>query len=157
SPVIFLERTHVQVFTADGSDTIHGCGGTGNRCDAGNTMVDRRAANGFFVEEGFATQRRVDDEIAFPALDVVGNVRPAFVHFIDAFDLDAGVTQNASGTARCDDLETHFQKIGSDFGDEVLVVLIDADKRDSRFRQDRPGTDLRLYICLAECVIDSHD
>ncbi len=71
------------------SNSFCGGGGGGERGDAGNVVADCGAADGFFVVEGFAAERRVDDEIYFGGFDEVDDVRPAFIYFEDGFDFDS--------------------------------------------------------------------
>ena len=62
-------------------------GGVGGRkCrDAGNIVANRSAANGFFVVEGLAAQRRVDDQVDLAGFNEVDDVGAAFVYFENGF------------------------------------------------------------------------
>src|SRR5207247_10694059 len=98
--MVFLQRSDVQVFAPNRAYAIdRGCS-TGDGGDAGYMMIDCRAANRLLVKEGFAAERRVDDEIHLAALDVVHNMPLPFVHFVDCLDLDAGTAQPPSVSER---------------------------------------------------------
>src|SRR5690242_17640722 len=79
----------------------------GQRRDARNVVANRGAANGFFIVEGFAAQRRIDDQIDLAGLDEVNDIGPAFVYFEDAFGFDACSVQSSSGAASGGELKTH--------------------------------------------------
>ncbi len=112
--MILLQRSDVQAFAPNRAYAIdRGCS-AGDGGDAGYMMIDGRAPNRLLVKEGFAAERRVNDEIHLAALDVVHNMRPAFVHFVHCFDLDARTPQHPSGSARRDDLETDLNEICDD-------------------------------------------
>src|SRR5882672_10544919 len=98
-------------------------------------MIDSRPADRLFVEERFTAKRCIDDQINLAALDIVNDVRPAFVDFINRFDFDAEASEYTCGSSRRDNLETDFDKVCSNFRNEILVVLIDADERHSALWQ----------------------
>src|SRR5439155_22085327 len=135
--VVFLNGFHIQALATDGADSINGGSGAGDRGDAWHAMIDCCASNGFFIEERFTAERRIDNEIDLAALDVIDNMRPALVHFVDGFDFDSGIAQNSGRAARCDNLEPNFNQISSNFGDDVFVVLVDADERHAGPWQNR--------------------
>ena len=74
--------------------------GRGQRGDARNVVANGGAANGFFVVEGFAAERSVDDQIDFAGLDEIDDVGAAFVYFEDAFGFDARGLESGGGAAR---------------------------------------------------------
>src|SRR5438094_7529952 len=109
--MVFLQRADVQTLTPNRAYPVdRGCG-AGNCGDAGHMMVDRRAANRFLVEEGLAAQRCVDDEVDLAALDVVDDVRPAFIDLINGLDVDPGTAQHLSRSARRNDFETNRDEV----------------------------------------------
>src|SRR2546422_967745 len=112
--MIPLQRSDVQAFAPNRAYAIDRGSSARDGGDAGYMMIDGRAPNRHLVKEGFAAERRVNDEIHLAALDVVHNMRPAFVHFVHCFDLDARTPQHPSGSARRDDLETDLKEICDD-------------------------------------------
>src|SRR5438067_1793376 len=109
--MVFLKRPHVQALASNRAYPVdRGCGAR-DRSDAGHMMGDRCAADCLFVEEGFAAERRIDDEIDLAALDVVDDMRPAFINFINGLNIDAGTTKHLRRSARRNDLETDFDEV----------------------------------------------
>ena len=88
--MVFLQGPDVETFAPNRAYAVDGGCSTGNRSNAGHMMVDCRTANRFFVKERFPAERCIDDEVHLAALDVVDDVRPALVHFINRLDLEAG-------------------------------------------------------------------
>ena len=84
-----------------------------------------------FIEERFAAKGCIDDKIDLAAFDIVDDVRPSFVNFVDRFHVDAGTSEHACGSSRGDDFETNFQQVSGNFRNEIFVVLIHADERNS--------------------------
>ena len=73
--------------------------------------MDCGPADGSLIEKGFLAERRVDQEVDLPALDVIRNVRTAFVNLIDGLDGHSGITQNLSCAASRDDVESHTDQV----------------------------------------------
>ena len=96
---------------ADGAD---GGGGAGQRRDARHFVHHRRAAHGAIVEERLAAERRVDDEIDLAVDDLVGDVRPPFVHLEHDVDVEAVRAQVRGGAARGDQAEPELGQIARD-------------------------------------------
>src|SRR5262249_15368978 len=140
--MVFLDRFNVEAVAPDGANTVHSRGCTRYRGDARNTVIDRRAPDRPFIEEGLAAKRRVDDQVDLAALDEVYDVRPAFVDLVDRFDFNIGISQHPRRAARGDDLESDFDQIRRDFGYEILVVLIHADECNAGFRKHGTCADL---------------
>ena len=66
------------------------------RCDTRNVVAYRCTANGFFVIEGFASERSVDHQVYFAGLNEIDDVGAALVYFEDAFGFDARALQSGS-------------------------------------------------------------
>src|SRR5215510_14925655 len=111
--MVLLNRFHIQALATDRADAVDSCSAARNGCDAGHAVIDCRAANRLFIEKRLTTERRIDNEMDFSAFDVIHNVRPALVHFVNGFDVYSGTSQNSGCSARCDDLETDLDKISS--------------------------------------------
>src|SRR5262245_56727414 len=109
--MVFLNGLHIEALAAECANTVNGSSSAWNRCDAWNAMIDCCPANRFFVEKGFAAEWRIDDQMNFPALDVVHNVRPALVHFVNRLNFDSGISENLGGPARRDDFEADLDEI----------------------------------------------
>src|ERR1700683_113775 len=134
------------------------CGGAGRqRGDARDVVTDRSAADGFFVVEGFAAERRVDDQVYLSRFDQVNDVRTPFVHFVNRVDFDAGARQSRGRTARGRDAESGGGEIFYDGADMFFVVVVDADENDARKRQPLTSGQLRLGERQAEGRRDAHD
>ncbi len=137
---VFLKRADAEAFSLQRTYAGNGGGSAGNRGDARNSIVDGGAADRFLVKERFLAQRSIDDEIHLPALHVVRDVRPAFIHLVDGLHGHSGVSQHLRRSARRDDLKSHLHQIRGDLRNQPLVVLIHADERHSGLRQHRSGS-----------------
>ena len=62
--VQILQGAHFGFVAGHGANAARGSAGGGKRGDAGNVVADGGAANGFFVVERFAAERRIDEQIA---------------------------------------------------------------------------------------------
>jgi len=91
SGVIFLQRVDAQALLLERTDPINGSGRARNRGDAWNTVMYGRTANGPLVEKGLPAESGVDNEMDFAALDVIDDVWPAFIDFVDCLGGDTGV------------------------------------------------------------------
>src|SRR2546422_910004 len=112
--MVFLQRPDVQTLAPNRAYAVdRGCS-AGNRGDARHMMVDRRAADRLLVKEGFAAEGCVDDQIDLAALDVIDDVRPAFIDFINGLDVDAGTAKHLRRSTRRNDLETDFNEVCHD-------------------------------------------
>src|ERR1051326_3586281 len=109
--MVFLQRANIQAFAPDSPYAVDGGSRTRNCCNAGNVVIDSSTADRLFIEERFAAEGSIYDKIDLAALDVVDDVRPSFVNFIDRFHVDAGTSEHASGSSRRDDFETTFQQV----------------------------------------------
>src|SRR6516165_10184900 len=109
--MVLLQGADVQVFATNCTDSVNGCGSARDRGYARNVVVDRGATDRFFVEERFAAKRSIDDEVDLTALDVVHNMRAAFIDLVNRFDFNSRTAQHASGSSCRDDFETDFDKV----------------------------------------------
>src|ERR1043166_3497813 len=132
--MVFLQRANIQAFTPDSPYAVDGGSSTRNCCNAGNVVIDSGSADCPFIEERFAAKGCIYDKIDLAALDIVDDVRPSLVNFVDRFHVDAGTSEHASGSSGRDDFETNFQQVRGNFRNEILVVLIHADEGHSGFR-----------------------
>src|ERR1051326_463564 len=155
--MVFLQRADIQAFTPDSPYAIDGGSSTRNCCNAGNVVIDGSPADRLFIEERFAAKGCIYDEIDFAALDIVDDVRPSFVNFIDRFHVDARTSEHACGSSRRDDFKTNFQQVSGNFRNEIFVVLIYADKGHSGLWQDRSRTGLSFDVSLPKRVVHAHD
>src|SRR5438552_212243 len=154
--MVFLDRFHIQAFAANRTNTIHCRGSSRNGCDARDTMIDRGAANGFFIEERLTAERCIDDQVDLSALDVIYDMRPSFIHLVNGLYLDSGIPEYSSGPTCRNDLETHFNEVRGNFRNEVLIVLVHANEGDARLRQNGTRADLRLHVYLSERIVYTH-
>ena len=89
--VQILKRVDAEGMIDHGADAARrGLRGS-KRGDAGDLIAHGGAADGFLVVKRLAAKRRIDDEIDLAALDVVDDVGPPFIHFINGFDFDTGI------------------------------------------------------------------
>src|SRR5262249_24682688 len=79
-----------------------------------------------------------------------------FIDLINRLGFDTVDPQDLGSTSRGDNLKPLLNKIGRNLGDNVLVMLVDADEGHSGLRQNRTGANLRLYVSLTKTVIDTH-
>ena len=75
--------------------------------------MDSGSTNGLFIEEGFTPKGSIDDEMDLAALDVIDDVRTAFVHFVDRLRVDSGVSQDLSRPPSSDDFEADLGQLDS--------------------------------------------
>lgn len=115
--VMLLQTDDAQfAFFAHGGDGVGGGIGAGQCGKGDNTVLHRRATDGAFIVKGRTSERRIDDQVNFIALDQVHHVRAAFVDFEHALAMDAGVVQKACRAAR-----------GHDFEAQIVQAFGDAD------------------------------
>ena len=142
--VVVLQRADAEALLAQRADRADGGGGAGERGDARHLVHHRGAADRAIVEERLAAERRVDDEIDLAVDDLVGDVRPAFVHLEDDVDVEAVGAQVGGGPARRDQAEAELGEIARDRQQVRLVVVVDADERRAALGQPLPDRQLRL-------------
>src|SRR5882762_4036232 len=97
------------------------------RCQRGNTrdvIANCSAANGFFVVEGFAPERSVNDQIDLSGLDEINDVGAAFVHLEYAFGFDARGMQRRGGSASRGQLKSQRGKLFTDGGEMFFVTVV---------------------------------
>src|SRR5579863_8874536 len=121
----------------------------GKRCDTRNVVANGGAANRFFIVEGFASERRIDDQVAFAGLNQVNDVGAALIYFEDALGLYAGGVQSRGGAASSGKLKPERRKFFSDRGEMFFVAVVDAEKDRSFAWQALPGGQLRFGESLA--------
>src|SRR5271155_768821 len=151
-----LEGGNVGGVSGHGANAAGGGAGGRQRGDAGNVVAHGGAANGFFVVEGFAAERRVDDQIHLAGLDQVHDIRAALVHFVHRFKLDPRASECCAGASRGDDSQAGGSEVLGDGGDMALVVVVDAHEDNSRERQALACGELRLGKGEAECGGNAH-
>ena len=106
-----LEAVHFPLHLLERVDPAHRSFCGGERRDARNVVANGGAANGFFVVERFAAQRRVDDQWTLPVLmrsTMFG--RPSFTlkHFLAR---NAGGAHRRAGAARGNDFESQRARV----------------------------------------------
>src|SRR5580693_5387291 len=109
------------------------------RRDARNVIANRGAANGFFVVEGFAAKRRVNDQIDFASFDKVHDIGTPFIYFVDRLRWNAGSFEGRGGAARRQQTETQIVQLFSERAEVTLVAVIHAEKNRALTRQARAG------------------
>src|SRR4029077_7880315 len=100
----------------------------GKRGDAWNVVADSSAANGFFVVEGFAAERSVDDQIDFAGLDEIDDVGAAFIYLEYAFGFDSCGLKSSGGSARGGELKPERSEFFTDGREMSFVPIIDAEE-----------------------------
>src|SRR5262245_18556331 len=80
SCVVVLQGTYADPLIAHRTDGRHGGGRAGQRRDTRDFVHHRRTPDGAVVEERLPAERGVDDQIDLLVDDLVGDVRPSFVH-----------------------------------------------------------------------------
>ena len=120
--------------------------------DARNVVADGGAADGFFVVEGLAAERRVDHQIDFPCLDEVDDVGAALVHFENRFDLDACCVKAAAVPRVAKIFNPAATRSFATVADVPLVAIVYANENDALLRQALPGCKLRFGKRQAEGV-----
>ena len=109
SPVQVLQSGNFEFsLTLRAQTSYRGIGGR-ERGDAGHVVANRCATNGFFVVEGFAAERGVNDQIHFARFYQVDDIRPAFVYFEHCLDLTRSLKRRR-GAARGNQLESEDYK-----------------------------------------------
>ena len=76
--VVFLDGFDVEAAFFEGIYGLSGGYCTGNGCEIGDTMHQRRAPDGVGCLLGCLALRGVDDELDFVVFDVVDNIRTSF-------------------------------------------------------------------------------
>ncbi len=84
-----LQGVYFGAMAGHGANAERGGARRGQRGNARNVVANGGAADGFFVVEGFAAERRVDEQIDLAGFDEVDDIRAPFVYFVDRFDFDA--------------------------------------------------------------------
>src|ERR1700726_1455488 len=83
----------------------------GKRGDAGDPVTHSGAPDGFFVIEGLAAERRINDQIDATGFDQIDDVRAAFVSLIDGFGSYARRGERCGGAASGQQSESEFREI----------------------------------------------
>ena len=114
------------------------------RGDARHVVSHRRAANRFFIVEGFAAKGRIDDEVHFSCFHEIHDIGPAFIHLVNSFDRNASGSNRSRSAACGDQLQPSAPQILRKSRDMTLIVVVDAQKDDALPRQLLPRRQLRL-------------
>src|ERR1700688_880119 len=121
----------------------------GKRSDAWNVVANGGAANGFFVVEGFAPERSIDDQIDFASLDQIDDVWAAFIYFKDALGLDPCSVQSSGGAASSGQLKAQRRELLANGGEMLFVAVVDAEENSAFARQALPCGQLCFGKSLA--------
>src|SRR5580704_2796573 len=90
------------------ANSAGGSVGRRERRDTWNVIANGGSANGFFVVERFATQRRVDDQVDLARFDEVHDVGTSFIHFEHGLRFNPGTFERGSSPARGKQQETEI-------------------------------------------------
>src|SRR5579871_6953034 len=100
-----LQRRNFDRLLDQSANAARGGVGRGKRGDAGNVVPNGGPADRFFIVEGFAAERRVQNHVHFARLHQVHDVGPAFVYLVDGLGGNAGGFKSGGGAARGDQAE----------------------------------------------------
>src|SRR5580704_15146596 len=152
-----LEAVYFALDFVERVDAADGSFGGRERGDAGDVVADGGAANGFFVVEGFAAKRGVDDQIDFSGFDEVDDIGTAFVDLEDFVAGNAGSPESGAGAASGDELEAESDKFLAEHTDIALVAVIHANKDGAAARKFLTRGELGFGESLAVVAGDAHD
>src|SRR5436305_11051663 len=101
-------------------------------------------------------QRRVNNDVNLAALDVVNDVRTAFVDLEDSLDFESDFAQTFSRADGGDDVEAQTSEPAREDDRLSLIAFVDADKGRAACRQFQSTAHHRLRVSLAECFTNAH-
>ena len=94
-----------------------------HRGDVRNSVADRFFSDIAVVMRGCLSGRCIDDQLDLAVGDLVGDVRAAFVEFINALCIDAGFLDHLVGLACREDMETKLVKCLGDVDELILIAV----------------------------------
>src|SRR5260370_26986337 len=110
----FLQGKNVDIIVGlAGTDSLNQRLRAGHRSDAGNVILQSRAANRLLIKMRSPTQRRVYYQRDLASLYVVDDVRPSLIYLKDVFYFQADLSQTIGGSESCHYLETEPRKLAS--------------------------------------------
>src|SRR5436305_985352 len=101
-------------------------------------------------------QGGVNNDVNLAALDVVNDIRAAFVDLENSFDFEADFAQTFSRADGGDDVEAQTSEPAREDDRLSLIAFVDADKGRAARWQFQPSAHHRLRVSLAEGLTDAH-
>src|SRR5271156_2812797 len=124
-----LQRIHIRLMFLQRFDAIRSSTSCSDRRDRRNALEHSRAANRLLVEECVLPVRRIYDEVDTLALDQVNDIRPAFLHFVDALYDKPSAFQHVSRPLGRDNVKAKLDILLCQIDQLCLVAIIDNEKK----------------------------
>src|SRR5215470_8760602 len=123
-----LQRGNLRSLLEHGADASRGRIAGGKRSDTRNVVANRSAANRFLVVEGFAPERRVDDQIDFSRFHQINDVRSPFVYLKNGLRFNSCAEKRGRGSPCSNELEAEGFKFLAKPDNVPFVAVVYADK-----------------------------
>ena len=155
--VVVLDGFDGEVLGLEAADAEDGGLGAGEVGAVADLVGDGAAADGDFVGAGFVAAGGVDDETNFVVLHHVHDVGTLLLgEFVDAFDGDTVLFEEAVGASGGVDGEVEFDEVFGDLHGGGLVAVVDGEEDVASSGEGVEGADLGFGVGHAEVIADAH-
>src|SRR5439155_15895817 len=151
-----LERVDARVSRSRGADRPCRCRGAGHGRDAGNAVLDGRAANLPAVRSRPAPDGRVYEEVDVTRSDPIDDVRRSFADLVKRLDRDTHRANRLRRPARGEHAKAEVVHARGELSGGRLVGVANADEDAPLERQGDAGSRLGLGKCGWEVLRDPH-
>ena len=130
-----LQYSHRNLTLLEGSYALGRGSSGGDSGERRDAMRHGGPPNGLLVKPWVLPLRSIDDELNASTFDQIDGVGTAFLHFVNALDLKAGVLEDIGSAVCGDQLKAEIGEAAAEFSEMGLVTIGDADEDGPSARQ----------------------